>query len=200
MRIRSDWISQRFTGIRFMDSFLTLPAHLLDDQQIACLRDQALHQLRWARQYSLQLIESVPFELWYKIPDGMSTHLAWQVGHLAVSQYGLMLFRQRGRAEGDATLLPGWLRKQFGRGTQPPPLSDSAPTPASLMARLSQIDQQSIQETEQLAIATLREPCDMPYCVYPIKLGALMFAPIHEGIHAGQIGLIRRGHGLPPIR
>lgn len=183
-----------------MNTFLTLPAQNLDDQQIVCLRNQAIHQLRWSRQYSLQLIESIPDELWYVIPSGMSTHLAWQVGHLAVSQYGLMLFRQRGRAEGDMTLLPGWLRKQFGRGTPPPQASESAPSPNELRDRLSQIHQQSILEAEQLSVTTLREECDMPFCVYPIKLGALMFAPIHESIHAGQIGLIRRGHGLAPIR
>jgi DinB superfamily len=183
-----------------MDTFLTLPADHFTDSQIESLRDQAIVQHRWARQYSLQLIESVPSELWYKTPAGMSTHLAWQVGHLAVSQYGLMLFRQRGRAEGDITLLPGWLRKQFGRGTQPAALGDSGPSPAELLDRLKQIHEQSVAEASQLSSLTLREACDMPYCGYPTKLGALMFAPIHEGIHAGQIGLIRRGHGLDPIR
>lgn len=183
-----------------MNAFLTLPAHSLSDQQIVDIRDQAIQQHRWTRQYSLQLIESVPEELWYKIPEGMSTHLAWQVGHLAVSQYGLMLFRQRGRAEGDLTILPGWLRKQFGKGTLPPAISDSAPLPTELLEKLSQIHQQAILEAEQFSVASLREECDMPYCVYPVKLGALMFAPIHEGIHAGQIGLIRRGLGLAPIR
>ncbi len=183
-----------------MDSFLSLPGDSLDDNQLVCLRDQALNQHQWARQYALQLIQSVPDELWYKVPEGMSTHLAWQVGHLAVSQYGLMLFRQRGRAEGDVELMPGWLRKQFGRGSQPMAASDSAPKPAELLERLTQIHQQSIAEVAKLSAATLKEPCDMPYCVYPIKLGALMFAPIHEGIHAGQIGLVRRGLGLDPIR
>lgn len=183
-----------------MSDFLTLPIDQLTDLQVATLRDQALNQHQWARQYAMQLISSVPSELWYKIPDGMSTHLAWQVGHLAVSQYGLMLFRQRGRAEGDVELMPGWLRKQFGRGTTPMAPGESTPSAEELLARLNQIHQQAIAEVGQLSTNTLREACDMPFCVYPNKLGALMFAPIHEGIHAGQIGLIRRGLGLAPIR
>ncbi|MFO0942703.1 MAG: DinB family protein [Pirellulales bacterium] len=183
-----------------MSEFLTLPIDQLSDPQVAALRDQALNQHQWARQYAMQLISSVPNDLWYKIPEGMSTHLAWQVGHLAVSQYGLMLFRQRGRAEGDVELMPGWLRKQFGRGTKPMIQNESTPKPEDLLARLNQIHQQSIVEVSQLSTVTMREACDMPFCVYPNKLGALMFAPIHEGIHSGQIGLIRRGLGLDPIR
>lgn len=183
-----------------MNDFLTLPGDQLNDQQVEALRTQALNQHQWARQYSLQLIESVPEQRWYEVPAGMSTHLAWQVGHLAVSQYGLMLFRQRGRAEGDVELMPGWLRKSFGRGSQPTLQDSSTPTVAELLDKLSQIHQKSIVEVNQLSVETLREPCDMPFCVYPTKLGALLFAPIHEGIHAGQIGLIRRGLGLSPIR
>ncbi len=37
----------------------------------------------------------------------------------------------------------------------------------------------------------------MPYAAYPNKFGALLFCPMHESIHIGQIGLIRRGLGLP---
>ena len=65
--------------------------------------------MKFMRSYTLQLLENIPGELWSTIPAGAPSHLAWQVGHLAVAQYGLMLFRQRGRAEGDIELMPGWL-------------------------------------------------------------------------------------------
>lgn len=183
-----------------MTPFYTLDPKELQDQQILWLRDQTLAQIQWARQYSLQLIESIPRSRWYDIPPGHSSHLAWQVGHLAVAQYGLMLFRQRGRAEGDIQLMPGWLRKQFGRGSQPSLTSDAMPCVDQLRQHLDAIHMQSVAEASQLTVQTLREPCDVPYCVYPIRLGALMMTPIHEGIHAGQIGAIRRGLGLEPIR
>ena len=64
-------------------------------------RDVMLAQMGWVRNYSLELIRSVPQELWFVMPQPCRTHLAWQVGHLAVAQYGLMLFRQRGRLAGD---------------------------------------------------------------------------------------------------
>lgn len=180
--------------------FPSLDAASFDDSQIEQLRDQTVSQQAWTRQYCLQLLEDVPEKDWYVIPSGMTSHIAWQVGHLAVAQYGLMLFRQRGRAEGDIDLMPSWLRKQFGRGTQPMVYSDSAPSPQELLDRLNAIHQRAAVETKTLQAATLREPCDLPYCLFPTKLGALMMATVHEGIHAGQIGLLRRGLGLESIR
>lgn len=182
------------------NEFQYLDPSQMPDQQILDLRDHLIAQLRWARERSYELINTVPESLWYTIPAGIASHVAWQVGHLAVAQYGLMLFRQRGRAEGDTQLMPGWLRKQFGRGSQPSSSPESMPTPEDLRGHLDAIHQRSIEEASQLSAATLREACDLPYSVYPTKLGALTLVSIHEGIHAGQIGLIRRGHGLEPLR
>ncbi len=184
-----------------MTELTTLDPSTLTETAVIAGRDQALAQMRWMRQYGMQLIESVPQELWYKIPSGLSTHLAWQVGHMAVAQYGLMLFRQRGRVESDMELMPGWLRKNFGRGSQPSAADDPKnPTPASLLERLAAIHAESCSTTEQLTYATLIEPIDMPYAAYPNKLGALLFCPLHESIHIGQIGVLRRSLGLDPLR
>jgi hypothetical protein len=183
-----------------MFDFLTQDVAALSDQQVLNLRDHALAQHQWARQYSLAMIETIPEALWYVIPPGMTTHVAWQVGHLAVSQYGLMLFRQRGRAEGDIELMPGWLRKQFGRGSTPSTDIDSMPSRGDLLAHLQAIHSRAADEVSQLPAELLREACDIPFCVYPNKLGALMLAPIHEAIHSGHLGALRRGHGLEPVR
>jgi hypothetical protein len=183
-----------------METFITKPASSLTDEQLLSGRDLVIDQIRWARQYTLQLLEATPRELWYHIPTGTTTHVSWQVGHLAVAQYGLLLFRQRGRAEGDMELMPGWLRKQFGRGTTPATDSTGQPSCDDLMARLDAIHSQALQELPNASAAQLREPIEMPYAAYPIKLGAILFSPIHEALHAGQIGLLRRLHGLEPVR
>ncbi|MCA9134933.1 MAG: DinB family protein, partial [Planctomycetales bacterium] len=119
-----------------MESFELGSTEALSDAALLQGRDQVLQQIAWTRQYTLQLLESISPSLWYHRPDTASTHVAWQVGHLAVSQYGLMLFRQRGRASGDMELMPGWLRKQFGRGTQPAESAQGMPQPEELLARL----------------------------------------------------------------
>ena len=111
-----------------------------------------------------------------------------------------MLFRQRGRAEGDLELMPGWLRKQYGRGSTPAVEAAPVPEKQELMAILHRIHDVSLATVPGLTAATLSEPTEMPYAVYPIRLGALLFCPMHEGIHAGQIGVLRRLHGLDPVR
>ena len=183
-----------------MENFVTAATNALTAEELLNGRDLILQQIRWARQYTRQLIDSIPETLWYEQPSSLQTHVAWQVGHLAVSQYGLMLFRQRGRMPGDLDLMPGWLRKQFGRGTTPSASAEGMPTPTELLTMLDKIDAQAHAEVATLTADQLGEPTEMPYTTYPIKFGALLFCPIHESIHAGQLGLLRRLHGLDPLR
>ncbi len=164
------------------------------------MRDAVLGQVDFARRYTLELLKNVPDELWQVIPFGARTHIAWQVGHLAVSQYGLMLFRQRGRAEGDLDLMPGWLRKRFGRGSIPPTDPNEIPSNEALLDCLHKIHLAAMEAMPTFSATQLMEPTEMPYAVHPIKLGALLFCPLHESIHAGQIGVLRRLHGLDPVR
>ncbi|XZE18649.1 DinB family protein [Pirellulaceae bacterium SH449] len=168
--------------------------------EILAMRDAVAGQMTFSRSYTLNLLEAIPDELWNVIPNGATSHIAWQVGHLAVSQYGLMLFRQRGRAEGDMQLMPGWLRKKFSRGTIPATDPTENPPKAELLASLAAIHEASMAAIGTFSADQLAEPTEMPFAVYPIKLGALLFCPLHESIHSGQIGLLRRLHGLASIR
>jgi len=172
----------------------------LSDAEIIHHRDMAVGQMKFARDYTLNMLDNIPADLWNVIPAGTPSCISWQVGHLAVAEYGLMLFRQRGRAEGDIELMPGWLRKNFGKGTQPTTALAVTPPREELLAILDAIHQRSMLDVAGYTAASLAEPADMPFAVYPMKLGALMFAPLHESIHIGQIGMIRRLLGLAPVR
>tara|TARA_R110002073_G_scaffold177188_7_gene335127 strand:- start:1220 stop:1780 length:561 start_codon:yes stop_codon:yes gene_type:complete len=160
----------------------------------------AIGQIKFARNYTLELLANTPQELWFKIPKGMPTNVAWQVGHLAVSQYGLLMFRIRGRGPDDLELIPGKFRKAYGRSSVPSDDPSSQPTADELLARLAQVHEQSMQVLDAVTPEVLLEPVDMPYAAYPNKLGGVLFCPIHEGIHAGQLGILRRMHGLDPVR
>ncbi len=173
---------------------------VLSQESALAMRDAVIGQIDFARRYTLELLENTPEELWPVVPNGASSHIAWQVGHLAVSQYGLMLFRQRGRAEGDLELMPGWLRKRFGRGSLPPTDPTEIPSRATLLECLSKIHVASMAALPSFSAEQLLQPTEMPYAAFPIKLGALLFCPLHESIHIGQIGILRRMHGLSPVR
>ena len=160
----------------------------------------ALAQIDFARQYTLSLLADIPDDLWFQVPAGAPSHVAWQVGHLAMAQYGLALFRQRGRAAEDSELMSATFRKQFSKGSQPNPNAAENPTPGEIREVFEKVYAQVKKEAPTFADSQLDEPVDMPYMVWPTKLGALHFCCAHEMLHAGQIGLIRRGLGKTPVR
>ncbi len=172
----------------------------------------ALGQIDWARRYTLELLAATPREFWFERPmisnaeTGQSigpspTHIAWQVGHLAVSQYGLLMFRIHGRRDEDLDLIPSRFRKAYARGSDPTVATSGQCSADELFERLQTVHQKAIAGlTQAFDTHVLLDQVDMPYAVYPIKLGAILFCPLHEQIHSGQIGLIRRTLGLPPVR
>lgn len=172
----------------------------LSADQILFARDAALRQLQFARDYTLQLAHTIPRTDWFTIPPGGKANLAWYLGHLTVAEYGLMLFRQRGRAEIDTELMPGWFRKKFGKGSDPAEVDAGLASPEVVEQFMTRVHEESVRTVSALGAETLWEPVDMPYAAYPRKLGAVLFAPLHEMLHAGQIGTLRRGLGLEPIR
>ncbi len=153
-------------------------------------------QIEFARDYTLQLLDDIPRERWFETPAGAPTHVAWQVGHLAMAEYGLVLFRQRGRQPEDTELMRSAFRKQFSRGSEPTADSSRYPAPEEIRNVMDRVHEQAMSELPTFSDDSLDEPLDMPYAGYPTKYGALLFCSHHEMLHAGQIGLLRRllGH------
>ncbi|MCH2124835.1 MAG: DinB family protein [Pirellulaceae bacterium] len=160
----------------------------------------AIQQIIYARQYTQSLLAGIEDSLWFQMPAGSPTHLAWQVGHLAMAQYGLCLFRQRGRQEVDTQLMSSQFRKRFSKGSTPESDPDRYPTLSEIRDVFQVIYDQSMKELGEYQDSDLETPIDEPYAVIPTKLGALYFCASHEMLHAGQIGLIRRLLGVEPLR
>lgn len=160
----------------------------------------AIGQIDFARRYTLELLEATPHEHWFTMPEGLPTNIAWQVGHLTVSQYGLLMFRIRGRKPEDLDLIPGTFRKAYGRGAIPKTDLATYPAADELLNRLATVHDLAMAELQNVDPTVLLESVGMPYAAFPIKLGAILFCPMHEQIHAGQIGLLRRALGLESVR
>jgi hypothetical protein len=160
----------------------------------------AIKQIEFARSMTLSLLEDVADDEWLQMPGGSVTHVAWQVGHLAMAQYGLCLFRIRGRQPIDTELMSSAFRKKYSRGSTPDPDSPNNPAPTEIRSVLNRVHEQAMSEMPQYTEKALYEPVDEPFVAYPNKLGALLFCSQHEMLHAGQIGLLRRQLGKPPIR
>lgn len=175
---------------------LLLPSN---DEALTMLQ-AAIGQIQFARRYTLELLDATPRDLWFQIPAGMSTNIAWQLGHITVSQYGLLMFRIRGRRPEDLDLIPGKFRKAYGRQSVPSDDASSQPTADEFLQRMNQVYENSLAELKTVDSNVLLESVDMPYAAYPIKLGAILFCPMHEQIHAGHLGMLRRSLGLAPVR
>ncbi len=160
----------------------------------------AIAQVRAARQYTLTLLEGVPEDGWFWTPTAPITHIAWQLGHIAVAQYGLMLFRQRGRLPTDADLMSSDFRKLFMKGTNASAERSNYPSPQEIRTVLDAVHRQALDEAARFDPDDLSQPTEPPHAAFPNRLGSLLFASAHEMLHAGQIGLLRRLMGLSPIR
>src|SRR5262245_4777143 len=160
----------------------------------------ALQQIEFARNYTLSIVNEIDEAQWFTMPPGCPTHVAWQVGHLAMAQYGLCLYRMRGRQPVDLELMTSSFRKLFSRGTVPEADAAKYPPAAEIRATLDRVHAQVLMEAPWFTAEQLQEPIEMPYAVEATKLGGLLFCSHHEMLHAGQLGLVRRLLGKQPIR
>jgi hypothetical protein len=162
--------------------------------------DLAIQQIEFARNYTLSLLADIGEVDWYRLPAGCPSHLAWQIGHLAMAEYGLCLFRQRGRQEIDRELMPSDFRKAFSRGSKPEKDPAKLLSPTDIRATFDRIHDQVLKEAPSFTADNLKESVEAPFAVEATKLGSLYFCSHHEMLHAGQIGLLRRLLGKEPVR
>jgi uncharacterized damage-inducible protein DinB len=156
----------------------------------------AMEHIQQAREYSLRLLDSIPPADWFRQPSEGVSHIAWQVGHLAIAEYFLALDRQRGRRPEDAALFPEGFAARFGRESIPDPDPAKYPNPAELRTILDRVHQQTLTEASGRTEAELDQPAGKPHRIFATKGEALFWCSQHEMLHAGQIGLLRRllGH------
>lgn len=161
----------------------------------------AVRKIEFARNYTRTLLEGLNDDDWFWMPPEYPTHIAWQVGHLAMSEYGLTLFQQRGRdREVDAGLMTSRFRKMFMRGTTPSADRETHPTPSEILETLERVHHQMRREVPTFSLDALDEPLGPPTSAFATRYGALLFAGDHEMLHAGQIGVLRRLMGKDPVR
>ena len=157
----------------------------------------AIEHIVFARNYTSRLLDQTPTGEWYRLPAGGVSHIAWQVGHIAFSEYRLALWRIRGERADDTALFSPEFKRLFGANSLPQ--ADSSYAPAELRAVLGRVHGQVLLELADLDEAELDRPVPHPHPFATTKLRALQWCAHHEMLHAGQIGLLRRHLGYPPM-
>ena len=160
--------------------------------------DVAKRQIEFARSYSKRLLADIEPDEWFQMPGEATTHIAWQVGHLAMAEYGLVLLRVRGKEPEDKAFITNDFIRKFKRDSVP---GESAAYPAmdEIMTVFDAVHAKAMEEIGSFSAEQLSEPLPMPTAAYESKLGSLLFCASHEMLHCGQIGLLRRLLGKEPM-
>ena len=78
---------------------------------------RAVERINQARRYTLDLIRDVEDSDWFCEPMPGTTHLAWQLGHLAMAEYAPALMRVRDSQPGDRDITSRDFRRHFFKGS-----------------------------------------------------------------------------------
>ena len=156
---------------------------------------EALEQIDFTRRYLLERLD-VPLSDWFAMPGGV-THVAWQVGHLAVAEYRLCLERLRPRTPADETLISDAFIATFRREALPADVTGF--TAEEIRAVFDRVHARVMEELPSYPDADLDLPPLVPHPLFGTRIAGLRYAPLHEMIHCGQIAMLRRLLGMKPI-
>ena len=160
----------------------------------------ARQQIDFAHHYTLRLLDGLAEGDWFRQPTDGVSHIAWQLGHLAMAEYALTMIRIRGKEPDDERFISGAFFKTFKKGTTPVPDAASYPPVAEIVATYDAVHRQAMDELANYSDDELDVKLPEPHAVFDTKLGSIFFCASHEMLHAGQIGLIRRSIGYDPVR
>lgn len=160
----------------------------------------AVARLELARRRIQDFTKNLSADEWFWSPAEYTTHIAWQIGHLAVSEYNLCLRRLRGRTKEDESLIPDAFIEHFKLGSQPVSGAVNYPPLDEIKRVFDAVHAQVLRELAALTDEDLNVPVTEPHPLFKTKLGAVDYASGHELVHNGQIGLLRRLMGKPALR
>lgn len=163
------------------------------------MQDHLVERLTRARGWTMSLIADIDESKWFEMPAPGVGHVAWQLGHLAVSQIALVHNRCLGKPT-DACIDPK-LREIFGKGSTPVADAGKYPPIPEIKALFDKTQNEVIETIRKMSDAELDAPAGTePHPLFSTKGGALGTAAMHEAFHAGQIAMSRRIWGRQPLR
>lgn len=160
----------------------------------------AVERIRRARQFTRQFLADLTPDQWFWSPPQYPTHIAWQVTHVAVSQYALCFRRIRGTLPEDETWCPAEWITRFGVKSEPQPDPAANPPIEEIQRVFDGVFEHALQAIPAYTAEQLSSAVDPPHPAFETKMAAIEFAPHHEAVHAGQIAMLRRLVGKQPLR
>src|SRR6185295_4226194 len=105
-----------------------------------------------------EFIEAVPPADWFRLPAGGVTHVAWQVGHLAIAQYRLCFVQLHGALPTDESFFPAGFFERFKRESVPGADPATYPNPSEIRRVFDAVHRQLLEELPAYPDADLDSP------------------------------------------
>lgn len=160
------------------------------------LRDQILSAFEWTQTQLQNEFDGIPADKFLHQPFPGANHALWTMGHLAtVDQFFLMNFAGRDPVTFEKH------KTTFFAKSQPSPNAADYP-PMDAVREYFQESRKAFRAwLESLDDATLSAPLPPEKQRFATTLGNLLARLVwHEGMHYGQLTVIRKSLGLAPIR
>lgn len=157
-----------------------------------------IEQIHITRAYTLDTLKDLPAAWWFSIPPAGISHIGWQVGHLAMAQYRLLLDRMRPATPADESLISTPFLALFGRGSIPTADLTLYPAPHALLSTLANVHAASLAQLQSMSDPDLDAPVLKPHMFAKTKYDSATWCVRHEMLHVGQIALLKRQLGAPP--
>ena len=125
-------------------------------------------------------------------PEGNCT--AWLIGHLINSDRGAL----KALATPDLPGLPEGFDKRFSREPGVPQAADFGDV-TTLMPLFNQHRERLLAAVRSAPAALLDKPLEKPHPMFSTVGQFVSFMALHTAIHTGQITMIRRSLGRPPM-
>jgi hypothetical protein len=142
----------------------------------------------------LRMTEDLKGDDWLHRPCNQANCAAWTTGHLVMTSRNMM-----GRCGvTDLPALPDGFDKRFARDETAPKSCDFGDT-SILRPLFKEHHDRFVAVARSLSVEKLNTPQGTDHPFFRTIGAMLAFAPLHIGMHAGQISTIRRSLGRPPI-
>lgn len=158
--------------------------------------DLLLKQTQDAHIWTHKLIDSVPDDLWDKTPDTLESNIAWQVGHLVISEYYHAILVVKGfDAEITERIDLKAHNEKYGYDSKPKNQVGTA-SPSLLREQIRFIQEKVIATISDLPLEDLQKNVEQPikqkHPVAITKLDAISWNIKHTMWHCGQMATIKR--------
>jgi hypothetical protein len=163
---------------------------------MSALNDAIVHSLTTAQKLLNRYCEDLKPEEYLHRPCSGGNATAWLIGHIVMTERSALA--RAGVT--DLPPLPEGFEKRFSRDEAAPKASDFGDV-TILLPLFNRHRDLLIEAVREMSPAALEKPLDKPHPLYGSRTWeAINFAAgAHVAMHAGQITIIRRSLGKPPI-